>query len=48
MKSKGIVKLKVKKEFIYTRYEDTLSNECIENSVTFNSVRSKSHQIYKL
>ena len=47
-KSKGIVKHKVKKEFNYKRYEDTLNNECMDNSVTFNSIRSKNHQIYSI
>ena len=47
-KSKGIVKHKVKNEFNYKRYEDTLNNECINNSVTFNSIRSKNHQIYSI
>ena len=47
-KSKGIVKHKVKKEFNYKRYEETLNNACINNSVTFNSIRSKNHQIYSI
>ena len=46
-KSKGIVKHKVKKELNYNKYKDTLeTNSC--DTVSFNSIRSKNHQIYSI
>lgn len=46
-KSKGIVKHKVRKELNYSNYEDTLENDK-KNTVKFNSIRSKNHQIYTI
>ena len=46
-KSKGIVKHKVKKELTYNSYDDTLKNNNCD-TVTFNSIRSKAHQIYSI
>ena len=46
-KSKGIVKHKVKKELNYDKYKDTLENNSCD-SVSFNSIRSKNHQIYSI
>ena len=46
-KSKGIVKHKVKKELNFIKYLETLNNnEC--DTVSFNSIRSKQHQIYSI
>ena len=46
-KSKGIVKHKVKKELTYNSYDDTLKNNNCD-TVTFNIIRSKAHQIYSI
>ena len=46
-KSKGIPKQKVKSELSYNCYDDTLKNNSC-NTVTFNSIRSKAHQIYSV
>ena len=46
-KSKGIVKHKVKKELNFDKYKDTLENNTCD-SVSFNSIRSKNHQIYSI
>ena len=46
-KSKGIVKHKVKKELQYKTYEDTLINNSCD-TVEFNSIRSKNHQLYSI
>ena len=46
-KSKGIVKHKVKSELSYHSYDDTLKNNSCD-TVTFNSIRSKAHQIYSI
>ena len=46
-KSKGIVKHKVKRELNYKKYLETLEdNKC--DTVSFNSIRSKNHQIYSI
>ena len=46
-KSKGIVKHKVKRELSYQKYLETLThNNC--DTVSFNSIRSKNHQIYSI
>ena len=46
-KSKGIPKQKVKKEITYNHYNDTLEhNNC--DTIKFNSIRSKAHQIYSI
>ena len=46
-KSKGIVKHKVKRELNYKKYLETLEdNRC--DTVSFNSIRSKNHQIYSI
>ena len=46
-KSKGIPKQKVKKEISYNHYNDTLENNNCD-TITFNSIRSKAHQIYSV
>ena len=46
-KSKGIVKHKMKKELTYNQYEETLKeNKC--DTVQFNSIRSKNHNMYTI
>ena len=46
-KSKGIVKHKVKRELNYKKYLETLAdNKC--DTISFNSIRSKNHQIYAI
>ena len=46
-KSKGVVKHKVKNDLSYQKYEDTL-NRKIKDQVSFNTIRSKTHQIYSI
>ena len=46
-KSKGVVKHKVRSQLTYEKYEKTLT-ENYNESVTFNSIRSKNHQIYSI
>ena len=46
-KSKGIVKHKVKNQLTYKKYEETLNRE-LKEQVTFNTIRSKDHQIYSI
>ena len=46
-KSKGIVKHKVKKELTFKKYEQTLETTQ-SDKVSFNSIRSKNHQIYTI
>lgn len=45
--SNGVPKQKVKKELAYNYYNETLEyNNC--DTVTFNSIKSKAHQIYNI
>ena len=44
-KSKGVVKHKVSNQLSYKTYEETLNRNCKEE-VSFNTIRSKNHQIY--
>ena len=46
-KSKGIPKQKVKKEISYNHHNDTIENNNCD-TITFNSTRSKAHQIYSV
>ena len=46
-KSKGVVKHKVHNQLNYEKYEATL-NRKIKETVQFNSIRSKTHQIYSI
>ena len=46
-KSKGIVKHKVSNQLSYKMYEETLNRNCKEE-VSFNTIRSKNHQIYSI
>ena len=46
-KSKGIVKHKVKKELTFKKYKQTLETTQ-SDKVSFNSIRSKNHQIYTI
>lgn len=46
-KSKGIVKHKVDKQINYDMYEQTLNGD-IKPEVSFNTIRSKNHQIYSI
>ena len=44
-KSKGVVKHKVSNQLSYKTYDETLNRNCKEE-VSFNTIRSKNHQIY--
>ena len=46
-KSKGVVKHKVSNQLSYKTYEETLNRNCKEE-VSFNTIRSKNHQIYSI
>ena len=46
-KSKGVVKHKVCNQLSYKTYEETLNRKCKEE-VSFNTIRSKNHQIYSI
>ena len=46
-KSKGVVKHKVSNRLTYKTYEETLNRNCKEE-VSFNTIRSKNHQIYSI
>ena len=46
-KSKGVVKHKVFSELNYNKYLDTL-NRNLKETVNFNSIRSKNHQLYSI
>ena len=46
-KSKGVVKHKVSNQLSYKTYEETL-NRNGEEDVSFNTIRSKNHQIYSI
>ena len=46
-KSKGVVKHKVCNQLSYKTYEETLNRNCKEE-VSFNTSRSKNHQIYSI
>ena len=46
-KSKGIVKHKVNSQLTYDKYEETLMGD-LKEKVSFNSIRSKTHQIYSI
>ena len=46
-KSKGVVKHKVSNQLSYKTYEETLNRKCKEK-VSFNTIRSKNHQIYSI
>ena len=46
-KSKGIVKHKVHNQLNYEKYDETLSRK-LKETVSFNSIRSKTHQIYSI
>ena len=46
-KSKGVVKHKVSNQLSYKTYEETLNRNCKEE-VSFNTIRSKNHQIYRI
>ena len=46
-KSKGIVKHKVRTQLNFNKYKDTLENNSCD-TVSFNSIRSKNHQIYSI
>ena len=46
-KSKGVVKHKVSNQLSYKTYEETLNRNCKEQ-VSFNTIRSKNHQIYSI
>lgn len=46
-KSKGIVKHKVRTQLNYDKYEETL-NRKLKEKVSFNSIRSKGHQIFSI
>ena len=46
-KSKGVVKHKVSNQLSYKTYDATLNRNCKEE-VGFNTIRSKSHQIYSI
>ena len=46
-KSKGVVKHKVSNQLSYNTYEETLNRNCKEE-VSFNTIRSKNHQIYSI
>ena len=46
-KSKGVVKHKVSNQLSYKTYDETLNRNCKEE-VSFNTIRSKNHQIYSI
>ena len=46
-KSKGIVKHKVHNQLSYEKYDATLNRQ-LKETVKFNSIRSKTHQIYSI
>ena len=46
-KSKGVVKHKVSNQLSYKTYEETLNRNCKEQ-VSFNTIRSKNHQVYSI
>ena len=46
-KSKGVLKHKVHGQLSYKKYEETLTRE-LKERVTYNSIRSKDHQIYSI
>ena len=45
--SKGVVKHKVSNQLSYKTYDETLNRKCKEE-VSFNTIRSKNHQIYSI
>ena len=47
-KSKGVVKHKVSNQLSYKTYEETLNRNCKEQVISFNTIRSKNHQIYSI
>ena len=46
-KSKGVVKHKVSNQLSYKTYDETLNRNCKEE-VSFNTIRSKNHQVYSI
>lgn len=46
-KSKGVIKHRVSNQISYKTYEETLNRNCKEE-VSFNTIRSKNHQIYSV